>query len=284
MRTDVHHHLWPDPFRRLLERRTEPPRLRGRRLVLPRGGDFDVDASSYEPQARLAELERSGLERALISLPPTSEPTPDLVAVWQEEALALQRQTHGRLVPLAYASADPAYPGAILAAPLLSCSPELLSRLEQQNQFLFVHPTAAPPSRPGWRVAGVGYAQQMLDAYAYWLADGAARWPRLRVVFALLGGGAAFQLERLVRRGLDPAAPHRDNVWFDTSSYGERALELSLQTFGPARLLFGSDAPIDPLAAALAPTRSLGAALETTLLVDNPLELLDTREEARWAA
>jgi 6-methylsalicylate decarboxylase len=283
--TDFHQHVWPDEFRRLLERRTRPPYLRGRRLVLQRGGSFDVDPASYSPEVRLAELDRARLHRAVVSLPPTMEPTADLVAAWHEGALQLWWETDGRLVPLAYASANPLFPGAIIPAPRLGNSPALLRRLALQGQFAFVHPAHAPPSRPGWCTPGATYAQQMLDAYVYWLAVGGRRWPELPVVFALLAGGAAFHLERFVRRGLDPQIPtlRQEHVWLETSSYGEQALELSLRTFGAARHVFGSDAPIDRVEGALTPSRAFGSAVATALLADNPLELLP-QPEARWAA
>lgn len=281
--TDFHQHLWPDSFRLLLEQRATPPYLRGRRLVLPRGGEFQVDPRAYAPDVRLAELDRAGLQRSVVSLPPTTEPTHELVDAWHEGALQLEAATAGRFVPLAYATADPAFVGAIVPAPLLSTSEQLLTQLAEQNQLAFVHPAAAKPGAVAWQTAAVRYAQQMLDAYAYWMATGSCRWPTLRIVFALLAGGAAFQIERFVRRGLDMHAVEIDNVWFETSSYGERALELSLQTFGAHRHVFGSDAPIDGLATALGPTRAFGAALETALLIDSPLELL-TQTRTRWAA
>jgi hypothetical protein len=283
---DFHQHVWPDGFRRRLERRSEPPYLRSGRLVLARGGTFDVDAKAYGPEARLAELDRSDLERAVVSLPPTTEPTPDLVEVWHEEALLLERASAGRLVPLAYAAAHPGFAGAIVPAATFAASCEaggLLEQLDQLGQFAFVHPSAAAPSDPLWRTAGLAYTHQILEAYVSWLADGARRLPELRVVFAALGGGAAFHVERFVRRGLDPRTPFTANVWFETSSYGERALELSLQTFGAGRLIFGSDAPIDAVGEALAAARGFGPALELELLVSNPLALLSA-ERHRWAA
>src|SRR5207253_9062202 len=107
--------------------------------------------------------------------------------------------------------------------------------------------------------------------------------PERRVVFARLAGGAPFQVERLVRRGLDPRASFAPNMWFDTSSYGERALELTLQTFGASRLVFGSDAPVDAIDDALRTLRPFGAALEVELLVSNPSTILNA-ERRRWAA
>jgi hypothetical protein len=67
------------------------------------------------------------------------------------------------------------------------------------------------------------------------------------------------------------------------SSYGERALELTLQTFGASRLVFGSDAPVDAVEEALRTLRPFGDALEVELLVSNPLTILNS-ERRRWAA
>jgi hypothetical protein len=81
MRIDFHQHVWTEEFRSALERRRRPPYLRGRRLVLPRGGEFDVAPNAYMPELRLAALEGVGLDAAVVSLPPTmsrrrSSPTP----------------------------------------------------------------------------------------------------------------------------------------------------------------------------------------------------------------
>jgi hypothetical protein len=284
--TDFHQHLWGDGFRRALERRTEPPYLRADRLLLPHGGTFEVDPLAYAPEARLAELDEQGLDQAVVSLAPTTEPTRDLVEVWHDEALQLEGSSDGRLVPLAYREARRGFVGAIVPATdlddLEGAGP-LLSRLEQQGQFAFIHPTAADSVGPQWRTAGLTYTHQMLRAYASWITEGARRWPQLHVVFALLGGGAAFQIERFLRRGLDPRAPFAPNIWFETSSYGERALELSLQTFGAGRHLFGSDAPIDVVGEARAVAGRFGAALEHELVAANPVTLL-AAERHRWAA
>jgi hypothetical protein len=238
------------------------------------------------PDERLAALDRAGLDAAIVSLPPTTEPTPELADPWNESAQQLAAQSNGRLIPLAYGEARPGFLGAIVAAPDLldldSAAP-LLNRLQAQNQILFVHPGPAAPSSSGWWAAGVAYTAQLQAAYAAWVASGASRWPDLRVVFALLAGGAPFQLERLVRRGLDPRAPFAPNMWFETSSYGERALELTLQTFGAGRLVFGSDAPVDGIEEGLRTLRRFGDALELELLVSNPLTILNA-ERRRWAA
>ncbi len=286
MRVDFHQHVWPDEFRQALERRVEAPRLRGRRLLLPQGGGFDVTPDAYSPEARLRELDSAGLDAAVVSLAPTTEPTADLAELWNDSALRLAAASGGRLIPLAYGVARPGFAGTIVAAPDLltpSAGPELFDRLEQLGQLLFVHPGPVAAIEPAWWAAGVSYTAQLQAAYAAWIASEAARRPNLRVVFGLLAGGAAFQIERLVRRGLDPQLPFPPNVWFETSSYGERALELSFQTFGAGRLLFGSDAPIDPVTGALAAIQGFGPALEAQLLSANPSAILAS-EAVRWAA
>jgi 6-methylsalicylate decarboxylase len=286
MRVDFHQHLWPQEVTALLRRRSTPPLLHGRTLVLPAGGRFELDPSSYAPEARLAELGRAGLDAAVVSLPPTCEPTPDLIDAWHAAAPQLAASSSGRLIPLAYRSVQAGFAGTIVPAADLSDLDrlgQLLDRLEAADLVLFVHPGPAPVADRGWWAAGVAYVCQMQAAYAAWIAGGPARWPRLRVVFALLGGGAPFQVERLVRRGVAAAAPFAPNLWFETSSYGERALELSLQTFGTGRLLFGSDAPIDRVADARRVVAHFGPTLEDQLVRSNPAAALG-RERRAWAA
>lgn len=282
----MHQHVWPDGFRRQLERRRTPPSLRGGSLTLPHGGVFEVDAATYAPEARLAELDRNGLDTAIVTLPPTTEPTPDLVELWTEESVTLLCESRQRLLPLAYEESRPGFVGAIVGATALADldrAAPLLSALERDGLFAFVHPAATQQCAPAWRTPGITYPEQMLRAYAAWIAEGIHRWPRLHVVFALLAGGAAFQLERLVRRGLPPREALPSTVWLETSSYGERSLDLSLRTFGVARHVFGSDAPIDCIRSARATAGRFGDALEHSLLSSNPLALLD-RERQPWAA
>jgi predicted TIM-barrel fold metal-dependent hydrolase len=65
-----------------------------------------------------------------------------------------------------------------------------------------------------------------------------------------------------------------DNVFFETASYGRRALDLCLATFGVGQLLYGSDVPvIDPLPT-LEAVRGFGDAVAETLCEQNPSRLL----------
>ena len=65
--------------------------------------------------------------------------------------------------------------------------------------------------------------------------------------------------------------PH---IWFDTATYGRRALDLAMSTFGVERMLFGSDLPVVDPASALDVLRSFGEAVTDAVLSANPAELL----------
>jgi predicted TIM-barrel fold metal-dependent hydrolase len=288
MRIDVHQHTWPARLRAALLARVEPPYLRADVLTLSAGGASRVDPLAYAPEARLQELDRNGVELALVSCPPTMELPPELIELWHDGALAAAAESGGRLVPLACGESRAGFAGAIVAGRQLEDLDRLaplLDDLEAHDRLLFVHPGSArpPAGAPSWWSAGIAYTAELQFGYAAWIAAGAARWPQLRVVFALLAGGAPFQVERLVRRGLDPRILFESPVWLETSSYGPRALDVTLSTFGPGRLLFGSDGPVDAMAPALATIAGFGAPVERMLTETNPARLLGLEGE-RWAA
>jgi predicted TIM-barrel fold metal-dependent hydrolase len=70
-------------------------------------------------------------------------------------------------------------------------------------------------------------------------------------------------------RGVTARAAMLPHVWFDTASYGKRALELTMSTFGVERMLFGSDAPVVDPAGALTTVRSFGDAVANALVSEN---------------
>jgi hypothetical protein len=66
----------------------------------------------------------------------------------------------------------------------------------------------------------------------------------LRVLFAMLAGGAPLLAERLSARG-GPAIDLRDpETFYDTSSYGPMMVEAMARWVGPAQLVYGSDRPV----------------------------------------
>jgi 6-methylsalicylate decarboxylase len=275
----MHQHLWPEPFLEALAARTHPPRLRGSLLELAGERASEIDLAAHDLDARLALLDRSGIDVAVVSLQPTLGSDDELVAVYEQGIVEVVEASSGRLVPLAAGRAAEGFAGACVAATDLleldSIAPTL-DVLERSGAFLFVHPGLAHPREgvPDWWPAIVDYTAQMQAAYAIWLDRGAARWPELEVVFAILAGGGPFQLERLRSRGVSGRELIHPNVYFDCASYGRRALNLCLETFGVGQLCFGSDAPVIDPQPTLDAVRSFGEAVADALCNVNPSRLL----------
>ncbi len=276
---DFHQHLWPEPFISALARRSEPPRLSGRTLELSIEPPLELDLRAHDPGERLRLLDRHGIDRALVSLPPTLEieTEQELLDAYHRGIVEVAAASDGRLVPLAAGACLPGFAGACLsAAALVGGAEPLLAELEAAGRLLFVHP--GPPSRPPdvpapWWPAVVDYTSQMQAAYMAWVGRDVARHPRLPVVFAILAGGAPVQLERLASRGVEPRMALHDNVYLETASYGRRSLELALSTYGVTQLLFGSDAPVLDPEPGLAALREFGDTLAAVVLRENPERL-----------
>lgn len=284
-RVDFHQHLWPEDFLAELRARRLPPRLEGDCLQLA-GERTSIDLDAHRLDRRLRRLDEAGLDVGVVSLQPTlgiellpAEEQSALAAAWQDGMRELASAADGRLVPLAADPAAPGFAGACVPASALFRLDDLapaLEALERRGAFLFVHPGTAhaPPGLPGWWSALVDYTAQMQAAYAAWVAGGVERWPRLNVVFAILAGGAPFQLERLWSRGVEERSFVHETVFFETASYGRRALELCLATFGVTQLVFGSDLPVCDPQPTLDAVLGFGDAVADTLIVTNPRHLL----------
>lgn len=275
---DVHQHLWPEALIEALRGRQERPRLRGNMLELP-SGDWEADLGDHTLDARLALLDRHEIDVAVISCPPTLELGEELQELYHEGILEVVAASNGRLVALACDSARDGFAGASVRAwdlAALAALEPLLDELNRRGSILFVHPgpAAVPAGVPDWWPAVVDYSAQMQSAYAAWIALYADRWPDLPVVFAILAGGAPIQLERLASRGVETRTVLRPNVYLDTASYGERALELALATYGVEQLVFGSDAPVIDLEPTLQSVRSFGQAVADVVCGENAAKIL----------
>ena len=133
---------------------------------------------------------------------------------------------------------------------------------------------AVPEGRPGWWGALTLYTSQMQAAYLAWLAGGQERWPEIPVVFSILAGGGPIQLERLASRGIDVRSTLHPNVFFDTASYGRRALELCIETYGVEQLVYGSDLPVVDPTPTIRAIRGFGESVERMVRQDTPARLL----------
>jgi predicted TIM-barrel fold metal-dependent hydrolase len=240
-RVDVHQHFWPEPVIAALSRRSEPPRLAGTMLKL-KEGSFETDLAVHDVDTRLALLDRHELDAAIVCFPPTMgfEEAPELAEAYDESILEAVAASGGRLRPLACGAEREGFVGTCVSAERLTREASAVT-----GSLLFVHPGYAPPpppGMPGWWNAIVHYTAVMEAAYAAWIASGRSDIP---VIFAIMAGGAPFQLERLGSRGDRADVP--PNVYFDTASYGRRVVDLTVLGCGPERVVFGSDAPVmDP--------------------------------------
>ena len=282
---DLHQHLWPRQLIVLLHRRERPPYLRGE-LLTTIEGTFTIDLAEHELEVRLDALDRVGIDVAVVSLQPTlgidglPSTERDLLRDTYHHGIAeLVQQAGGRLRAVSAGELVGECDGVCVGASTLlhpSRSAPLFDALERAGRFLFVHPDAAavPPGTPPWWAATVRYPAVMQAAFFAWLEAGAGRWPRLPVVFAMLAGGAPFQLERLGSRGIDTRAIAYAPIFLETSSYSRLSLELCLAALGPDRLVHGSDLPvIDPLPT-MSAIRALGKATSDAICDHNPSALL----------
>ena len=104
---DVHQHFLPESLVRLLRRRSRPPRIEGSDLILCDGG-FPFDPSGHEIEARVATLDRYGIDVAIVSLQPTlglaaleRSEREELVGTWEDGVSELVRGSDGRCLALA---------------------------------------------------------------------------------------------------------------------------------------------------------------------------------------
>jgi 6-methylsalicylate decarboxylase len=304
-RVDIHQHLWPERLIEQLSRRDRPPLIRkaGARWKLRLDGEPEhlFDLSQHDGAHRAHRLADEGIDRALISL---STPL-GIEGLPADEAEPLLESYHAGVLELgepfaAWASTrlrspDPGrvdealdrglvgltLPAGALGSRegLIRCRP-LLARLEARGAPLFVHPGPdpleiriehdSPSTDPAWWPAMTAYVSQMNAAWHAFAAWGRLSHPDLRIVFALLAGGAPLHHERLLARGGPGNAINDPLFFYDTSSYGQRALDAMVRVVGIDQLVYGSDRPVvDPPAPTV-----LGDAAADAMLRVNSARLL----------
>jgi predicted TIM-barrel fold metal-dependent hydrolase len=281
---DVHQHLWPTAFSDALLQRTEVPFLDRGLLHLPEGSS-PIDLEDHELERRCALLDRHDIETAVVSLQPTlglealeASERERLETLWEDGILELAAEAAGRIVPLAAGRPRAGFAGVSIGADRLDHLDDLASTLDalRGTGFLLVHPISSPSpaGAPSWWPAVVDYTSQMQRAYFSWLVNAQERWPDVTVVFAVLAGGGPIQLERLSSRGVDVRSSLHRNVFFDTASYGRRALELCIETFGVEQLVFGTDAPVVDPSHAVRAVEAFGESVARLVRQDNLIGLL----------
>lgn len=300
--TDVHQHLWSESLLAALAARRSAPRVQRARggwtLALDGEPDTLLGPEACDPESRLRTARDDGVQRVLVALSspagierlPHAEAEPLLAAHhagMDDLPTAFQWWGAVSLDDPADGQVDALLDGGATGVSLPACAlgsfaavertGPLLERLEARGAALFVHPgpvacTSAleAASSPAWWPALTGYVGQMNAAWHAWVAVGRPAHPRLRVVFALLAGLAPLHLERLAARG-GPARTAVDPLsFYDTSSYGPRAIDAMLRVVGVDQLVHGSDRPVtEP-----ADLSALGEAVRRSLRERNPARLL----------
>ena len=300
---DLHQHLWPEGVLRVLERRARAPRARWQgelwRIDLPGEPSFFVDPREHDVEAREAALD---VDRALVALssPAGVEDLPArdalaVIAAWHEAAGGLPARlgwwtaTPAELTAedeadiAAQALSDGAA-GLCLPATRLATPAEadevlpLLAAVSDAGAPVFVHPgpVAGAGMQPAWWSPATDYVAQQHAAWHAFHDVVRPQLPRLRAIFALLAGLAPLHTERTLQRGgsLSETALADQLCFYDTSSYGPRAVRAMATAVGIGQLVHGTDYPVaasasDPVAEAFSdgwadivrrgsPSRALG--------------------------
>jgi 6-methylsalicylate decarboxylase len=264
--TDVHQHLWPEGFLGALARRRAAPAVRrdgrGWLVRVPGEPDSPFGPAAHDAGVRAQGLRASGLERALLcmSTPLGVEALPEdearpLLDAWHDGVFAAGAPfgvwgalpVHGATPDdvdalLRRGAVGVSLPAALLGGPAqVAAAGPLLARLQARDAPLLVHPgpvaapAAAPATDAAWWPALTDYVTDMHVAWHAFAGFGRPEHPALRVCFALRGGAFARDA------AADPP------TFYDTSSYGPRAIAAMAGVVGLDQLVTGSDRPVvDP--------------------------------------
>jgi 6-methylsalicylate decarboxylase len=277
-RVDVHQHIWTTPLLDALAARERLPFVRRADglAVLHCAGEqaWAIDVAS-ETAPRRAELARAdGLDRVIVALssPIGIEALPREEAEFLIDSHLAGLETLGSQFaawgPVALDRPDPddvdallargcvgvTLPAGALAGPDALARPDalaqiepLLDRAEARQATVFVHPgpaRSASLTDPRWWAALTDYVAQMQAAWLTFATVGRRRHPTVRILFAILAGGAPLHVERLAARGGPPVDLHDPLTFYESSSYGPAAIEAFARHVGPQQLVYGSDRPV----------------------------------------
>jgi 6-methylsalicylate decarboxylase len=275
MHTDLHQHVWTEPLLDALAARRCAPFVRrssDRLTVLHCAGELpcviDEPAESRAARARLLADDRLDQAVVAISTPIgiemlAPEAANGLITAHLDGVLALG-QGFRAWGPIPARDPEPAAVDAVLARgcvgvslpasaladrSALEAALPALAHVQACGVPLFVHPGGfaareACLDDPLWWTALTGYVSQMQAAWLTFGAFGRRELPGLRVLFAMLAGGAPLLAERLAARGGPTIDLHDRETFYDTSSYGPMIVEAMARWVGPGQLVYGSDRPV----------------------------------------
>ncbi len=288
MRIDVHQHLWTSSLIDELASRESLPfvRVDAGLTVLHSAGEppYLIDVEAEAPERRRGLLSADGVDLALIALSSPigieALPRPAAMRLIEAHLDGVGTLGDGFAVwgPLALDHPEPddvdalldrgcvgvSIPAAALDGPdpIRALGP-VLARVAEHQVPLFVHPGRAPgqpvhePSltEPLWWQALTGYVAQMQAAWLAFMAFGRREHPELKILFAMLAGGAPLLSERLTARGGPSVELGDPTIFYETSGYGPAAVEATAGRVGQEQLVYGSDRPVmEPVSTGLEPT------------------------------
>ncbi|SDR57340.1 aminocarboxymuconate-semialdehyde decarboxylase [Rhizobiales bacterium GAS113] len=275
MRIDVHAHLWSEAYLDLLERfgRTSTGAQR-------QSGAGPGDA---EMQARLALMDRAGVEMQILSSPPQAPHFEDAAHALEaarrinnEYAETVDRwprrfkafaslplpHVEPSLAELRRALDELGMVGVAITTAILGRSiadpafAPIYQELDRRGSVLFIHPEGCGCHSPliqkhnmTWMVgAPIEDTVAVMHLIAYGIPS---RYPKLKIVNSHLGGAIPMLLQRLDHqyRFEAPDAPEKPSdaakrMWYDTVGHNHRpALRAAVESFGADRLVLGTDFP-----------------------------------------
>lgn len=280
MRVDVHAHLFPAEYLKLLAGfgGAAGPSF----ISQLRGGDSDE-----EIRERLAMMDRAGVDKEILSVsfsvPSTTEEAKAVAAARCVNDLyaAIVRRHPTRFaafatVPLPFVDAAIAetsraldqlgFAGVattteVLGRPLADPALErFFAELDRRQAALFIHPSGSglhsPPMERGNFAWSLGAPfEDALCLLQLAQAGTPQRFGRMKIISAHLGGCVPFLMERLAHHDVLPAGwgPQRPALseaearlfYYDTVNGHAPALRCSRDTVGAERLLLGTDVPFN---------------------------------------
>ena len=269
MVTDFEHHYIPVELALRLGMKTDSK-------VPLRQGDASVHAQLFDMRAQIADMDRAGVDLAVLSCILGWETTLDNCRLINDAAARLQKEYPGRFACLAHipplegeaalAELERALGELGLAGVTISSQINGLSldakefrpffeRVARLGATVFVHPALAPK---GYDLLKDYMLPVILTrefdlgvAVTRLIAGGVLdRYPDLRLVFAHFGGGLAGYKERIARSSYRFKLPklfeeYFDLLYFDMAGFegSPIALRCALEGIKPERMVFATDYP-----------------------------------------
>lgn len=276
MRIDVHAHCFPAPYLDLLDQ------FGGSAVGTDFARRFSAGIAPAELEARFGLMDRTGVDRQVLSISPQSPYFAD-----RERAVAAARLANDQFAGLVHQHSRRFLAFGCLPLPHLDaaiaeterCLDELgmagltvstsvldrsiadpafatlFAELDRRAAVLFLHPAgmacgSAPIARAGltWPLgAPIEDAMAVIELMK---AGVTTRYPRLRIIVSHLGGFLPFLMRRLDHQAprflpdlpAKPSATAR-SFWYDTVNAHPPSLRCAVETLGADRLLLGSDFP-----------------------------------------